>query len=190
MPLFTEFVNKQRGDAVIGVTGPYDAGQSTFLRTVAQQDPELVQLGEGVNSSMGELVSIQLPDSRKLHMLQVPGPLMPDTYIDPLGECFVGLVLLVDREKPETFREAKSIWAVVNRIHASSIIAAGLRTEGSESAWSLDELRLVFEFDAEGPLLVCDTRIQKDCIDTITALLKLCASTAFIEGLRTSFAQR
>ena len=190
MPLFTEFVNRQRGDAVICVTGPYCAGKSTFLRTAAQQDLEFVQLTEDVNIAPGYLVSIQLPDSRKLHLLEMRGPLLHDPYVDPLGESFVGSVILVDRERPETFREAMSIWAAADRIHAPLIIAAGLTTEGSETAWSLEDLRLVFKFDADGPLLECDTRIQKDCIDTITALLNVCASTPFLEGLKTSFAQR
>jgi signal recognition particle receptor subunit beta len=190
MPLFTEFVNRQRGDAVICVTGPHRAGKSTFLRTVGQQDPELVQLAEDVNIATGYLVSIQLPDSRKLHLLEAPGALRSDIYTDLLGESFVGSVILVDRGRPEIFREARSIWAVADHIHASSVIAAGMRTEGLESAWSLEDLRLVFKFDADGPLLECDTRIQKDCIDTIAALLNVCASTAFVECLRTSFAQR
>lgn len=190
MPVFTEFVNRQRGDAVICVTGAFDSGKETFLRTAAQQDLERVQFEEDEKVGRGNLVSIQLPDSRKLHLLEVPGPLRPNVYTDPLGESFVGSVILVNRERPETFREARNIRAVADEIHASSIIAATPRPERSESAWTLEDLRLVFKMDADAPLLECDIRSHQDCIDTITALLKVCPSTPFVEGLRTSFARR
>ena len=157
----------------IVVTGPFNAGKTEFIRSVSEID---VVSTERKISSEAEKVKntttvamdfgrITVDDDLVLYLFGTPGQKRFDFMWEILSEGMLGFVVLVDSNRPETFREARSILQTFKAYAATPYVVAANKQDSPE-AWDLDDMRVALRLDPEVKFLPC-VAVDKEKVKTI-----------------------
>lgn len=104
----------------IAVTGPYNAGKSTFVRSVSDRSVSVDRLGTTVALDHGH-VRI---DGIAADLFGTPGQARFDPILETLSGRGLGLLLMVDSTKPESFPRAGAMLDKTWRYGLPTLIVA------------------------------------------------------------------
>jgi small GTP-binding protein len=171
-----------RGHAVkIVITGPFGAGKTTLIRTISEitvlsTERELSSAGEMRADKAQTTVAmdfgrIGIDSDLVLYLFGTPGQERFEFMWEVLGEGMLGYVLLIDRSRPESAREAKIILAAFRKMAPVPFVVAVNRSDGLSPD---DEQRLRGELELDGsiPIVPCDATDKPSVKTVLLALLQ------------------
>jgi small GTP-binding protein len=146
----------------IVVTGPFSAGKTEFIRTVSEIDvvsterkisaeAERVKQTTTVAMDFGR---ITVDEDLVLYLFGTPGQKRFDFMWEILSEGMLGFIVVVDSNRPETFREARSILQTF-KAYAPTPYVVAANKQDSPDAWELEDMRVALRLDPNVKLLPC-----------------------------------
>jgi uncharacterized protein len=159
------------------VTGPFNSGKTQFIKSVSEidvvsterkitADVERVKNATTVAMDFGR---ITVDDSLVLYLFGTPGQRRFDFMWEILSEGMLGFIVMVDSNRPETFREARNILETFRAYAPTPYVVAANKQDMAE-AWELDDMRIALRLDKKVKLLPC---IATDRKTVKTVLLEL-----------------
>ena len=144
------------------VTGPFNAGKTKFIQSVSEinvvsterkitSDAEQVKSTTTVAMDFGR---ITVDQDLVLYLFGTPGQKRFDFMWEILSEGMLGFIVMVDSNRPETFREARSILETF-RAYAPTPYVVAANKQDLPDAWELEDIRLALRLSPEVKLLPC-----------------------------------
>lgn len=144
------------------VTGPFNAGKTEFIQSVSEinvvsterkisSDAERVKSTTTVAMDFGR---ITVDQDLVLYLFGTPGQKRFDFMWEILSEGMLGFIVMVDSNRPETFREARSILETF-RAYAPTPYVVAANKQDLPDAWDLEDIRLALRLSPEVKLLPC-----------------------------------
>lgn len=165
------------------VTGPFDAGKTTFIRTISEMSvlstERPVSGGEqdATTTVAMDFGRITVGDDLALYLFGTPGQERFEFMWDILAEGILGYVFVVDGSKPASFDEARRIqeafegFADVPRVVAVTRLPAGQ---------TLEEIRVQLAVPSTVAVVACDAHDRQDVKAALVTLL--CEVRAHLTG--------
>lgn len=158
----------------IVVTGPFNAGKTEFIRSVSEIDvvsterkissaEEKVKESTTVAMDFGR---ITVDDNLVLYLFGTPGQKRFDFMWEILSEGMLGFIVIIDSNRPETFREARRILETF-KAYAPTPYVVAANKQDLEDAWSLEDMRVALRLDGKVKFLPCvasDTQSVKNVL--------------------------
>ena len=161
------------------VTGPFDAGKTTFIRTISeitvlsterpvsggqQQDTTTVAMDFGRITVGGDLA---------LYLFGTPGQERFEFMWDILAEGMLGFVFMFDASRADAGEEARRIQAAFAELaDVPHVVAVNRVGTGDGADRRLAEIRALLDLDDDVPVLACDARERDDVKQVLVALLR------------------
>ncbi|HEX9018306.1 MAG TPA: ATP/GTP-binding protein [Anaerolineaceae bacterium] len=144
------------------VTGPFNAGKTEFIQSVSEinvvsterkisSEAERVKNTTTVAMDFGR---ITVDQDLVLYLFGTPGQKRFDFMWEILSEGMLGFIVMVDSNRPETFREARSILETF-RAYAPTPYVVAANKQDLPDAWELDDIRLALRLSSDVKLLPC-----------------------------------
>jgi small GTP-binding protein len=144
------------------ITGAVNSGKTQFIRTISEievvsterkttDDTRALKDETTVAMDFGR---ITIANDLVLHLFGTPGQKRFDFMWEILSEGMLGLLILVDSTRPETFRETLRIVDFFTAYRESPYVIVANKQD-QENAWSPDELRLALRLPDEIQVLPC-----------------------------------
>jgi len=159
------------------ITGPFDAGKTTFIRSVSEitvlsTERRVTETGEGDGETTVamDFGRITISDDVVLYLFGTPGQSRFSFMWETLSEGMLGFVLLVDAMSPETFSDAREmIQFFSERSDVPFVVAAN--KIGSSETGLLQDTRRQLELSDSVLLLPMDARDRKSVKSVLLGLL-------------------
>ncbi len=161
------------------ITGAVNSGKSQFIRTISEievvsterraTDEETRRLKKETTVAM-DFGRIAVADDVVLHLFGTPGQKRFDFMWEILSEGMLGLVVLVDSTRPDTFRETLRIIDFFNSYRPMPYVVAANKQD-QENAWSPDEVRLALRLPNDIKVLPCIAREKEQVKNVLLELL-------------------
>ena len=144
------------------VTGPFNSGKTEFISSVSEIDvvsterrisSEAEKVKETTTVAM-DFGRITVDDDLVLYLFGTPGQKRFDFMWEILSEGMLGFVVIIDSNRPETFREARRILDIF-RSYASTPYVVAANKQDMDDAWSPEDLRIALKVRPEIKLLPC-----------------------------------
>ena len=160
------------------ITGAVNAGKTAFIRSISEievvsserkatDETRLLKKETTVTMDFGR---INIANDLVLHLFGMPGQRRFDFLWEILAEGALGLVVVVDSTRPETFRETTRIIEFFNELRAMPYIVAANKQD-QESAWSAEELRLALRLPEEITIVPCTATNRESVKNVVLDLL-------------------
>jgi len=133
----------------------------------ATDDTKLIKKETTVAMDFGR---IAVADDLVLHLFGTPGQKRFDFMWEILSEGMLGLVILVDSTRPETFRETNRIIDFFISYRDTPYVIAANKQD-KPNAWSPDELRLALRLPAQIKVLPCVASQRESVKNVLLELL-------------------
>lgn len=162
------------------ISGAVNAGKTEFIKAISEievvsterratDDTKLIKKETTVAMDFGR---IAISPDLVLHLFGTPGQKRFDFMWEILSEGMLGLVILVDSTRPETFRETNRIIDFfVSYRDTPYVIAAN--KQDRPNAWDPDELRLALRQPPQVPVLPCVASDRESVRNVLLALLNV-----------------
>ena len=146
----------------IVVTGPFSAGKTAFIQSVSEIDvvstekkitAEAEKIKEQTTVAM-DFGRITVDEDLVLYLFGTPGQRRFDFMWQILSEGMLGFIVMVDSNRPETFREARSILQTF-RAYAPTPYVVAANKQDCDDAWDLDDMRVALRLDPKVKFLPC-----------------------------------
>lgn len=156
------------------VTGPFNAGKTTFIKSVSEitvlsterQVSDTSGEGSGETTVAMDFGRITVSDDVVLYLFGTPGQARFSFMWETLSEGMLGFVLLVDTTEPSTFEDARGmIEFFTERSDVPFVVAAN--KVGPDDVDMIREVRAQLELADKVPLLPVDARDR----DSVKAVL-------------------
>ena len=155
------------------VTGPFNAGKTTFIKSVSEitvlsterQVSDVSGEGSGETTVAMDFGRITVSDDVVLYLFGTPGQERFSFMWETLSEGMLGFVLLVDALAEDSISDAKSMIAFFREMSDVPFVIAANKVAADD----LDALRAVrsdLEIDESVPLLPVDAR-DKDSVKAV-----------------------
>lgn len=156
------------------VTGPFNAGKTTFIKSVSEITVLSTerQITPGSGEGGGETTvamdfgRITVSDDVVLYLFGTPGQSRFSFMWETLSEGMLGFVLLVDAMEPSTFADAKEMIQFFTEMSDVPFVVAANKVE-PEDLDTLRNVRADLELSESVPLLPVDARSR----DSVKAVL-------------------
>ncbi len=149
------------------VTGPYNAGKSTFVHAVSMRAISVDRLGTTVALDHGHLEYRGF----SIDLFGTPGQERFDPILKMLGKEALGVILVVDSTKPETFPRAKQMLEEVAHFGLPYVVAAN--KQDLPGALPPEEIRKRMFLPEEVPVIPVSAVKGEGVYEVIDALLEL-----------------
>ena len=144
------------------VTGPFNAGKTEFIQSVSEinvvsTERKISSEAERVKSTTTVAMDfgrITVDQDLVLYLFGTPGQKRFDFMWEILSEGMLGFIVMVDSNRPETFREARSILETF-RAYAPTPYVVAANKQDLPDAWELEDIRLALRLSPEVKLLPC-----------------------------------
>ena len=167
------------------ITGAVNSGKTQFIRTISEievvsterkttDDARLIKEETTVAMDFGR---ITIANDLVLHLFGTPGQRRFDFMWEILSEGMLGLLILVDSTRPETFRETLRIIDFFTSYRESPYVVVANKQD-LENAWSPEELRLALRLPDEVRVLPCVATNRESVKNVLLELLYLVLQTA------------
>lgn len=167
------------------ISGAVNAGKSEFIRSISEievvsterkatDETRLLKKETTVAMDFGR---ITIANDLVLHLFGTPGQRRFDFMWEILAEGALGLIVVVDSTRPETFRETTRIVEFFNELRPSPYIIAANKQD-KDSAWSPDELRLALRLREHVKIVPCIAKNRDSCKNVLLELLYEIMETA------------
>lgn len=144
------------------ISGAVNAGKTQFIRAISEievvsterkatDDTKDIKKETTVAMDFGR---ISVGDDLVLHLFGTPGQKRFDFMWEILSEGMLGLIVLVDSTRPETFRETNRIIDFFTAYRDAPYVIAANKQD-HENAWSPDELRLALRLNSDVKIMPC-----------------------------------
>lgn len=144
------------------ISGAVNAGKTEFIKAISEievvsterratDDTKLIKKETTVAMDFGR---IAVADDLVLHLFGTPGQKRFDFMWEILSEGMLGLVILVDSTRPETFRETNRIIDFFVSYRDTPYVVAANKQD-KPNAWSPDELRLALRLPPQVKVMPC-----------------------------------
>jgi uncharacterized protein len=167
----TQNIKRRRSrSAKLVVTGPFDAGKTTFIRTISQMTvlstERDVSTGASTPDSRTTVAMdfgrITVDSDLALHLYGTPGQQRFEFMWDILAEGMLGFVLIADAARPESLAEARRIRQhFVDIADVPSVVVIN-KADGQDPGTLLEETRTGLGLPSRVPILVADVRERDD----------------------------
>jgi uncharacterized protein len=143
------------------ISGAVNAGKTEFIKSISEIEVVSTERRATDDTKMIKETTvamdfgrIAIADDLVLHLFGTPGQKRFDFMWEILSEGMLGLVILVDSTRPETFRETNRIIDFfVSYRDTPYVIAAN--KQDRPNAWSPDELRLALRQPPHVKVMPC-----------------------------------
>jgi len=138
----------------IVVTGPFSAGKTAFIQSVSEIDvvstekkisAEAEKIKDQTTVAM-DFGRITVDEDLVLYLFGTPGQRRFDFMWQILSEGMLGFIVMVDSNRPETFREARSILQTF-RAYAPTPYVVAANKQDCDDAWDLEDMRVALRLD-------------------------------------------
>jgi small GTP-binding protein len=160
------------------VTGPFAAGKTQFIQSISEID--IVETERKVTRAEERLKDqttvamdfgrITVDEDLVLYLFGTPGQRRFDFMWEILSEGMLGFIVLLDSVRPETFREARSIFETF-RSYAPVPYVVAANKQDLEDAWSPEDLRIAFRIPEEVKVLPCSATDRESVKQVLLELL-------------------
>jgi uncharacterized protein len=156
------------------VTGPFNAGKTTFIKSVSEitvlsterQVSDTSGEGAGETTVAMDFGRITVSDDVVLYLFGTPGQSRFSFMWETLSEGMLGFVLIVDASVPQTFEDARSMIEFFTDMSDVPFVVAGNKVAADDTDM-LQRLRSDLQLDPKVPLLPVDARSR----DSVKAVL-------------------
>jgi small GTP-binding protein len=160
------------------ITGPFNAGKTTFIRTVSEIAVLSTerQVSEASGETQGETTvamdfgRITISDEVVLYLFGTPGQERFSFMWETLAEGMLGFVVLVDGTSEESVRDAVSMIGFFTDMSDVPFVVAVNRVQPNDT-FTLGSLRNTLSLGEEVPLIGIDARRKDDVVRTLLSLL-------------------
>jgi small GTP-binding protein len=167
------------------ISGAVNAGKSEFIRSISEievvsterkatDETRLLKKETTVAMDFGR---ITIANDLVLHLFGTPGQRRFDFMWEILAEGALGLIVVVDSTRPETFRETTRIVEFFNEMRPAPYIIAANKQD-KDTAWSPDELRLALRLPEHVKVVPCIAKERESCKNVLLELLYEIMETA------------
>ena len=159
------------------ISGAVNAGKTEFIKAISEievvsterratDDTKLIKKETTVAMDFGRIAVVDIDgsgtktdriavaDDLVLHLFGTPGQKRFDFMWEILSEGMLGLVILVDSTRPETFRETNRIIDFFVSYRDTPYVVAANKQD-KPNAWSPDELRLALRLPPHVKVMPC-----------------------------------
>jgi small GTP-binding protein len=150
----------------IGVTGPGDAGKSTFIHQVSDSAVSVERNGKTVAMDKGTLTRKGL----RVDIFGTPGQARFDPLIAPILRNAIGLVLMVDSRDPDSFPRARQMLTKAWREGMQVVIA--VNKVDLEGALSVEEVVAALDPPGDPLAIECQAIDAASAINVLDSLLE------------------
>lgn len=160
------------------VTGPFNAGKTTFIKSVSEitvlsterQVSSVSDEGSGETTVAMDFGRITVSDDVVLYLFGTPGQSRFSFMWETLSEGMLGFIVLVDAADPRSYDDASEIIGFfTERSDVPFVVAANKIDTGDEAG--LAQTRSDLGLRDEIPLLPIDTRDRESVKSVLLALL-------------------
>ncbi|MCC5947376.1 MAG: ATP/GTP-binding protein [Nitriliruptoraceae bacterium] len=164
----------------IVVTGPFDAGKSTLIRTISEvtvlsTERAVSDRPDGTSSPQTTVAMdfgrISVGEGLALYLFGTPGQERFEFMWDILAEGMLGFVLVVDAARPDSYDEARRIREHFTKLAEVPYIVVVNKCDGCSDA-EVARIRAAVGVPDEVPVLTADARDRAEVRDAIVALLE------------------
>ena len=164
----------------IVVTGPFDAGKTTFIRTISEitvlsTEKDVSELDEqhrGRTTVAMDFGRITVGSDIALYLFGTPGQDRFEFMWDILAEGMLGYVLMVDAERPESVAEAHRINEHFRALaDVPSIVVVNKLADHEEDTMTA-KVREELSLSDEIPIVVADARDRDDVKRVLVTFLR------------------
>jgi small GTP-binding protein len=155
------------------ITGPFSAGKTEFIRSVSEID--VVSTERKISSERERIKDtttvamdfgrISIDEDLVLYLFGTPGQKRFDFMWEILSEGMLGFIVMVDSNRPETFREARSILETF-RAYAPTPYVVAANKQDQDDAWEIDDMRIALRLESRIKLLNC-VAIDKEIVKSV-----------------------
>jgi uncharacterized protein len=160
------------------ISGAVNAGKTEFIKAISEievvsterratDDTRLIKKETTVAMDFGR---ISVADDLVLHLFGTPGQKRFDFMWEILSEGMLGLVILVDSTRPETFRETSRIIDFFVSYRDTPYVVAANKQD-RPNAWSPDELRLALRLPPQVKIIPCIATERESVKNVLLELL-------------------
>jgi small GTP-binding protein len=173
-------VNRRSSRTVkIVVTGPFDAGKTTFIRTISEITVLSTERAVSTNgASADDRTTVAMDFGRitvgkdlALYLFGTPGQERFEFMWDILAEGMLGFVLMVDASRADSVEEARRIRAHFDATADVPSVVAINKAAGDEDA-AIAETRAALELPDHVPVVVTDARDRDAVKRTLLTFLR------------------
>ncbi len=137
------------------VTGPYNAGKSSFVHSASIKSVSVDRFGTTIALDHGHVDYAGF----SIDLFGTPGQERFDPILKLLGSQSLGVIIVIDSTAPETFPRAKEMLKKTRTVGLPFVIAAN--KANLKGALSVKEIREIFNFGDE--VKIIPVRAEKDC---------------------------
>lgn len=167
------------------ITGAVNSGKTQFIRTISEievvsterKTTDDARFIKGETTVAMDFGRITIANDLVLHLFGTPGQRRFDFMWEILSEGMLGLLVLVDSTRPETFRETLRIIDFFTSYRESPYVVVANKQD-LENAWSPEELRLALRLPDEVKVLPCVATNRESVKNVLLELLYLVLQTA------------
>ncbi len=167
------------------ISGAVNAGKSEFIRSISEIDvvsterkaTDETRLLKKETTVAMDFGRITIANDLVLHLFGTPGQRRFDFMWEILAEGALGLIVVVDSTRPETFRETSRIVEFFNEMRPAPYIIAANKQD-KDTAWSPDELRLALRLPEHVKVVPCIAKERESCKNVLLELLYEIMETA------------
>jgi len=160
------------------VTGPFNAGKTTFIKSVSEitvlsterQVSDTSGEGSGETTVAMDFGRITVSDDVVLYLFGTPGQARFSFMWETLSEGMLGFVLMVDATEPATFEDAKSMIEFFTEMSDVPFVVAANKVAADDLA-TLQQVRTDLAIAENVPLLPVDARDRDSVKASLLGLL-------------------
>ncbi len=160
------------------ITGPFNAGKTTFIKTVSEitvlsterQVSDISGEGKGETTVAMDFGRISISDDVVLYLFGTPGQERFSFMWETLSEGMLGFVLMVDVRSAESITDGTSMIEFFTNMSDVPFVVAANRADSDDTA-ALESLRDDLGLAAEVPLLPVDARDRESVKAVLLGLL-------------------
>jgi small GTP-binding protein len=167
------------------ITGAVNSGKTQFIRTISEievvsterRTTDDARFIKGETTVAMDFGRISVAEDLVLHLFGTPGQQRFDFMWEILSEGMLGLVILVDSCRPETFRETLRVVDFFTSFRDTPYVVVANKQD-LENAWSPDELRLALRLPDGVRVLPCTATKRQSVKTVLLELLYLVLQSA------------
>jgi uncharacterized protein len=168
---------RRRGRTLkVVVTGPYDAGKTTFIRTISEIT--VLSTERPVSGDVAATTTVAMDFGRitvatdlALYLFGTPGQERFEFMWDILAEGMLGFVLMVDATRADGLEEARRIQGTFTELADVPHVVAVNKTTGDDDA-VIATVRERLGVPDQVPVVACDARDRDDVKRVLVTLLR------------------
>jgi hypothetical protein len=161
------------------VTGPFNAGKTTFIKSVSEitvlsterKVSEASDDGGEETTVAMDFGRITISDDVVLYLFGTPGQERFSFMWETLSEGMLGFVLLVDASDHSSFQDAKAMIRFFSEMSDVPFVVAANKLEPGDEG-GIERVRDGLELDAFVPLIPVDARERESVKDALLGLMR------------------